>query len=174
MGITRECIEKGIASFPGLAHRQQAIAHHKNVLYINDSKATNAQAVEKALLCYQDSPIYWLLGGRPKEGGITSLIPYFSSIQHAFLYGEAIQSFLPTLRDRLPYTLCETLEEAVEKSSALAFKDHMRNAVILLSPACASFDQFLDFEARGEAFCKAVTKVINLEKNGIQGETCFL
>lgn len=212
MGLDADVISKGIVSFPGLAHRQQVVAHHKNVLFVNDSKATNAEAAEKAFMSYKDTPIYWLLGGQPKEGGITSLIPYFSKIKHAFLFGEATPVFLPTLEGRIPYTLCETLEEAVKKASDLAFNDQaqgqgdsmqtfdrhceersdeaiqtytasrllhplrglamtesgdgqLQDAVVLLSPACASFDQFKDFEARGEAFCEVVKELIQGNKN---------
>lgn len=174
LGLDSDVISKGIASFPGLAHRQQVVARHRNVLFVNDSKATNAEAVEKALMSYQDTPIYWLLGGQPKEGGITSLIPHFSKIKHAFVFGEATPLFAATLEGRVAYTTCKTLEEAVKKASTLAFnhglamteggEDPEERAIVLLSPACASFDQFKDFEARGDAFCEAVREVME-EKN---------
>jgi len=167
MGFGVDAIAKGIASFPGLAHRQQVVERYKNVVFVNDSKATNADAVAKALACYQGSSVYWLVGGRPKEGGITTLKSYFSSIEHAFLYGEAASSFFLTLEEGVPYTLCETLEEATEKAAKLAFTDQKRDAVVLLSPACASFDQFRDFEARGEAFCQYVQKEIDLEEKKV-------
>jgi UDP-N-acetylmuramoylalanine--D-glutamate ligase len=160
MGLGPDTISHGIASFPGLAHRQQVVAHHKNVQFINDSKATNAEAVAKVFEAYQDVPIYWLLGGRPKAGGITTLKPHFSKIKHAFLLGEATPTFLPTLEGIIPYTLCNTLEEAVKQASSLAFSDEEERVIVLLAPACASFDQFTDFEARGEAFCCAVKDVI--------------
>jgi len=160
MGIGAETIAQGIASFPGLAHRQQEVAHYKNVTFVNDSKATNAEATAKALACYQGSPVFCLLGGRPKEGGIASLKPYFPVIEHAFLYGEAASSFLLTLKGEVPYTVCKTLEEATEKAAKMAFDDQKQDAVVLLSPACASFDQFADFEERGEAFCRYVQKAI--------------
>lgn len=161
LGLSPDTIISGISSFPGLAHRQQVVTRHKNVLFVNDSKATNGEAVEKVLACYQGSPIYWLLGGRPKEGGIESLTPYFSTIKHAFLFGEASPVFAHTLEGKVPFTLCETLAEAVKKASQLAFKDQLENAIVLLSPACASFDQFKDFEERGDVFCKTVKKIIN-------------
>lgn len=164
MGLGSEAIAKGIASFPGLAHRQQVVDRYKNVVFVNDSKATNADAVAKALACYQGSPVYWILGGRPKEGGITSLKSYFSTIEHAFLYGEAASSFFLTLDRNVPHTLCETLEEATEKAAKIAFNDQKKDAVVLLSPACASFDQFRDFEVRGEAFCQYVQKAIAFEQ----------
>jgi len=165
LGLEPESIAKGISSFPGLAHRQEVVARHKNVLFVNDSKATNAEAAEKVLECYQGSPLYWILGGRPKEGGITTLTPYFSKIKHAFLFGEAKSSFLPTLQGNLPLTLCDTLEEAVSRASRLAFDNQEQGAVVLLAPACASWDQFSDFEARGNAFCMAVKTAIEEENS---------
>jgi len=174
INLDREVIIKGLATYPGLAHRQQRITHHQNVTFVNDSKATNAEAVAKALLCYQGSPLYWLLGGRSKEGGITTLKPYFSAIEHAFLFGEAASNFALTLEGRVPYTLCETLDQAVEKASSRAFQDHKEGAVVLLSPACASFDQFRDFEERGDAFCHSVQGVIEREKRNPKGEECSL
>ncbi|MBY0500719.1 MAG: UDP-N-acetylmuramoyl-L-alanine--D-glutamate ligase [Alphaproteobacteria bacterium] len=163
-GVDKENIIKGMETFPGLVHRQQRVASHKNVIFINDSKATNADAVTKALMCYQGSSLYWILGGRPKEGGITTLVPFFSLIEHAFLYGEAASNFALTLEGRLPYTFCKTLEEAVEKASSMAFHSKKSDAVVLLSPACASYDQFRDFEVRGEAFCQYVQRIIEIEK----------
>jgi UDP-N-acetylmuramoylalanine--D-glutamate ligase len=163
-GVEKGSLIRGIETFPGLAHRQQRVANHRNVAFINDSKATNADAVTKALMCYQGSSIYWILGGRPKEGGITSLMPFFSMIEHAFLYGEAASNFALTLEGRLPYTFCKTLEEAVDGASSMAFCSEKSDAVVLLSPACASYDQFRDFEVRGEAFCQYVQRVIEIEK----------
>jgi UDP-N-acetylmuramoylalanine--D-glutamate ligase len=164
-GLEIETIAKGMKSFPGLAHRQQVVAHHKNVLFVNDSKGTNGDAVEKALLAYQGISIYWLLGGQAKEEGITKLKPYFSTIKHAFLFGEASAAFASTLEGEVPYTFCETLEEAVNKASKQAFRDQKPDAVVLLSPACASFDQFKDFEERGDLFCQYVQEAIQHKKN---------
>lgn len=161
MGLEAKDITAGLASFPGLAHRQQVVAHHKNVLFVNDSKATNAEAVEKVFESYEGSSIYWLLGGRPKDGGITMLKPHFSKIKHAFVFGEATSLFSSTLRGYMAYTICHSLEEAVKKASSLAFQNQEPDAVILLAPACASLDQFKDFEARGNVFCAAVKEVIN-------------
>ena len=160
-GLTSEMILQGLVSFPGLAHRQQIVTQFENLTFINDSKATNAEAVAKAMLCFKDRPLYWLLGGRSKEGGIESLKPFFPFIEHAFLYGEAASSFALTLGKDVPHTLCQTLQEATEKAITLALKEKKPNAVVLLSPACASFDQFQDFEARGEAFCSYVRELIH-------------
>lgn len=160
LGLEAEAILESVASFPGLVHRQQVVACHKNVTFVNDSKATNAEAVAKALLCYQDQPLYVLFGGRPKEGGITPLLPYFSSLSHAFLYGEAARAFALTLEGKVPCTLCQTLEEAVGLATTLALEEGRPDAVVLLSPACASFDQFPNFEIRGEVFCQRVHDLI--------------
>lgn len=160
IGLESDSIVKGIASFPGLAHRQQVVAQYKNVTFVNDSKATNAEAVLKALACYQGASLYGLLGGRAKEGGIVSLGPYFPAFKHAYVYGEAGPVFALTLEGKVPYTLCATLQEAAEKASQQAFQDGHPDVVVLLSPACASFDQFRDFEARGDAFCAYVSEVI--------------
>jgi UDP-N-acetylmuramoylalanine--D-glutamate ligase len=148
MGLGRAEIVAGIVRFPGLAHRQEPVATVDGVRFINDSKATNADAAAKALACYDG--IYWIAGGVPKAGGITSLAPYFPCIRRAFLIGEAARDFAATLGDAVPHEIDDTLDKAVAAAFAAAKRD--RNAVVLLSPACASFDQFTDFEARGEAF----------------------
>ena len=131
--------------FPGLAHRMELVGSTRGVTFVNDSKATNADAAEKALLAYEN--IRWIAGGRPKEGGIEALRPLFPRIARAYLIGEAEAAFAATLGD-MPHARCGTLERAVGE----AWADARPGDVILLSPACASFDQFADFEARGEAF----------------------
>lgn len=168
MGLAPQVITQNMASFPGLAHRQQVVACYKAVTFVNDSKATNAEATAKAFACYQDSSLYCLFGGRPKEGGITNLRSYFPIIQHAFLFGEAASSFALTLKGTVPYTFCETLEEALTKAANMAFRDQKEKAVVLLSPACASFDQFRDFEERGKVFCNYVEEIIELEKRDLE------
>ena len=143
-------IAKALLTYPGLAHRQERIAVIDGITYINDSKATNADAAAKALACYES--IYWIVGGKPKEGGIVSLAPHFKDVRHAFLIGEAADSFASTLEGRVAYTRSGDLKSAVAAATARARADGLGNAIVLLSPACASFDQFADFEARGEAF----------------------
>ncbi len=143
-------IAKALLTYPGLAHRQERIAVIDGITYINDSKATNADAAAKALACYES--IYWIVGGKPKEGGIVSLAPHFKDVRHAFLIGEAADSFASTLEGRVAYTHSGDLKSAVAAATARARADGLGNAIVLLSPACASFDQFADFEARGEAF----------------------
>lgn len=150
IGIAPEIIVASLRSYPGLAHRQERIAEIDGVLFVNDSKATNADAAAKALGCYDN--IYWIAGGRAKEGGIADLAAYFPRIRRAYLIGEAADSFARTLEGHVPYALTGNLGLAVESAYADARSAGHGGAVILLSPACASFDQFRDFEARGDAF----------------------
>lgn len=144
--------QSGLSSFPGLAHRMEEIGRAGNVLFVNDSKATNADSTEKALLSFPRD-CYWILGGKPKEGGITSLAPYFKSVAKAYLIGEASDAFAATLESaHVPYVRSGTLDKAVAAASADAQASGAAEAVVLLSPACASYDQFKNFEVRGEAF----------------------
>ena len=163
-GLTDAEIVGGLQSFPGLAHRQERIAEINGILFINDSKATNADATAQALECYKDATIYWLVGGRPKEGGIQSLEAYFPKIEHAFLFGESSQGFALTLAENTPYTECGALSTALNKAYVKAKEDKKKMPVVLLSPACASFDQFRDFEARGDAFRELVQELVKSEK----------
>jgi UDP-N-acetylmuramoylalanine--D-glutamate ligase len=149
-GVGPAVIAACLRSFPGLPHRQELVAVIDGVRYVNDSKATNADAAEKAILCYES--ILWIAGGRPKEGGIEPLRPHFHRIRHAYLIGEAAEAFAATLAGAVPATICVTLESAVAAAAAEAARQEPQGAVVLLSPACASFDQFTDFEARGDAF----------------------
>jgi len=153
-GISAEAAIAGIRTFPGLAHRQELVDTIDGVRYINDSKATNADATEKALACYP--AIYWIAGGLPKAGGITSLAPYFTRLRHAFLIGNATGEFAATLDSRVPYTRCGDLATALAAASERARAEHVPGAVVLLSPACASYDQFPNFEVRGDIFRELV------------------
>lgn len=149
-GIAPEDIARAIESYPGLAHRQELVGRIGPVAYVNDSKGTNADAAEKALLCYDN--IYWILGGQPKEGGIDSLAPLFPRVRKAFLIGDATDAFAATLKDRVATERCGTLDVAVGRAHACAQADGLPGAVVLLSPACASWDQFKSFEHRGDVF----------------------
>ena len=151
-----------IRSFPGLAHRQELVATINGVRYINDSKATNADAAEKALACYQ--AIYWIAGGLPKAGGIAPLAPYFSRLRHAFLIGTATEEFAATLGSSVPFTRCGDLATATAAAAEQARQDGASGAVVLLSPACASYDQFAHFEARGDAFRALVAGLHKAER----------
>ncbi|HEX5320107.1 MAG TPA: UDP-N-acetylmuramoyl-L-alanine--D-glutamate ligase [Stellaceae bacterium] len=153
-GLSEAVATAAIRSFPGLAHRQELVDTVAGVRYINDSKATNADASEKALICYP--AIYWIAGGLAKAGGIAPLAPYFGRLRHAFLIGNATEEFAATLDGKVPFTRCGDLTTAVAAAAEQARGERVPGAVVLLSPACASFDQFTDFEARGDRFRELV------------------
>ncbi len=150
LGLPWDKLAQALRTFPGLAHRMEEIRRIGHVLFVNDSKATNADAAERALSSF--SNIYWIAGGKPKAGGIESLVPYLPRIRKAYLIGEAAEAFSKTLGGKLPSTISKTLERAVAEASADALSATGAEAVVLLSPACASFDQFPNFEVRGDAF----------------------
>ena len=154
LGLTHQQIAAGMRSFPGLAHRQERVRAIGHVAYINDSKATNAESTAKALDCYRR--IYWIAGGLAKAGGITPLAPWFENIAHAFLIGGAAPAFAETLAaTHIPHSDEGDLAAAVAAAHAAAQADP-EDSVVLLSPACASFDQWPSFERRGDAFRDAV------------------
>ncbi len=157
-GVSAPVAAACLLSFPGLAHRLENVAEIAGIRYVNDSKATNAPAAAQALACFDD--VYWIAGGRPKADGIVALKDSLSHVVHAFLIGEAAKSFADTLDGRVPNTIIGDLEGAVAEATALAKSDGREGPVVLLSPACASFDQWPDFEARGEAFRAAVRSLM--------------
>lgn len=159
LGLKDSEIIKALESFPGLAHRQQLVKSWQQIRFVNDSKATNAEAVAQALAAYSGENIYWLAGGRPKEGGITALEPYFATVNHAFIYGEAQDLFALSLEGKVPYTRAKDLREATELALKKAANHPKKETVVMLSPACSSFDQFKDFERRGEAFCDYINEL---------------
>ena len=165
VGLSLREIQSGLDSFPGLAHRMEQVGRKNHVLFVNDSKATNADAAAPALSSF--GRIYWIAGGLPKEGGIEPLRSFFPRIAKAYLIGEAAPAFSATLGETVPYEISGTLEAAVEHAAADAARDEAEEAVVLLSPACASFDQFKNFEVRGEAFRAAVNAIEGL--TGIGG-----
>ncbi len=154
LGVRRELIVEGLKSYPGLPHRQERVAAIGNVTYVNDSKATNADATARALASYRD--IYWILGGQAKEGGVAPLAPWFERIRHAFLIGEATELFAGQLEGRLGYSRCGDLQSALAAAHAMSQRAALSRdsgpAVVLLSPACASWDQWRSYEHRGDAF----------------------
>jgi len=154
LDLSRREIERGMQSFAGLAHRQQLVATLGGVRFVNDSKATNADAASKALVCYDT--IYWIIGGRPKSGGLGGLENLLATVRHAFIIGEASDDFAAWCKGKIPFACCGTLEVAVQKAAAMAWHDKIKDACVLLSPACASFDQFTSFEARGDTFAALV------------------
>ena len=149
-GLEDNEIARGLLSFPGLPHRMEEVGRIDRALFVNDSKATNADAAEKALASFSD--IYWIIGGKPKEGGLETLRGYFPRIRKAYLIGAASDEFARMLEGALPYERCETLDVATTRAACDALEDDAATPVVLLSPACASYDQFANFEARGDAF----------------------
>jgi len=154
LGLTHDQIFAGLKSYPGLAHRMEQVARDGKVLFVNDSKATNADAAEKALLSFND--IYWIIGGKAKEGGIEPLRPLFGKVRKAYLIGAAAQDFAKTLEGAVAYEQCGTLDVAVAAAARAAAASDAPEPVVLLSPACASYDQYPNFEKRGDAFREAV------------------
>ncbi|MGB3043086.1 MAG: UDP-N-acetylmuramoyl-L-alanine--D-glutamate ligase [Xanthobacteraceae bacterium] len=154
LGVSSDVLQKGLRSFPGLAHRMEQTGRRGNVLFVNDSKGTNADATARALASFGD--IFWIAGGKPKSGGITSLAEFFPRIRKAYLIGAAAQEFAATLEGKVPYEISETLEVAVPNAARDAEAAGLSDAVVLLSPACASFDQFPNFEVRGVRFGELV------------------
>ena len=146
-----------IASFPGLAHRLEHVGRIGKTLFINDSKATNADAAARALAVYPY--IFWIAGGKPKDGGIESLASWFPRIRRAYLIGEAAHQFARTLDGKAPYEMSGTLDVAVNAAARDAAASDVPAPVVLLSPACASYDQFKDFEQRGDAFRAAFARL---------------
>jgi len=150
LGVSRDRLQNGLRSFPGLAHRMEQVGKLGNVLFVNDSKGTNADAAAHALSSFAD--IFWIAGGRPKVGGISSLTEFFPRIRKAYLIGEAAQGFSDSLGERVAHEISETLDVAVAHAAKDAEASKLHNPVVLLSPACASFDQYRNFEIRGAAF----------------------
>jgi UDP-N-acetylmuramoylalanine--D-glutamate ligase len=153
LGVSMEDAAAGLITFPGLAHRMETVAQVGRIKFVNDSKATNADAARQAMSTYPR--FHWIVGGRPKAGGIEPLADLFPRVAKAYLVGEAAAEFGKTLEGRAPIVQSGTIETAV----AQAFADAQAEGgdqVILLSPASASFDQYPDFEVRGDAFRAAV------------------
>ena len=157
LGLDLPAIQKGLASFPGLAHRMQQVGRKGNVLFVNDSKATNADSAAKALASFHD--IFWIAGGKPKTGGIASLTEFFPRIRKAYLIGEAAKDFAQTLEGKVPYEMSGMLAAAIAAAARDAEASGLKEPVVLLSPACASFDQYPNFEVRGKAFVDIVLAI---------------
>jgi UDP-N-acetylmuramoylalanine--D-glutamate ligase len=161
LGVGADAIAAAMRSFPGLAHRMQQVGRAGAIGFVNDSKATNADAAEKALSSFDT--IYWIAGGIAKSGGIEPLRPLFSHVARGYLIGQAAKSFAATIGESFPVKDCGTLDVAVAAALDDASRDGRPGAVVLLSPACASFDQYPNFEVRGDAFVKAVSELPGIE-----------
>jgi UDP-N-acetylmuramoylalanine--D-glutamate ligase len=157
-----DAFQAALARFPGLAHRMEEVGRLARVLFINDSKATNADSAEKALAAWPRD-IYWILGGKPKEGGIASLEAYFPRIAKAYLIGEASEAFATTLAGKVPFERCGRLDAALAAATRDAGGSAGAEPVVLLSPACASYDQYKNFEVRGDHFRALVSALAGIE-----------
>jgi len=150
LGLAPAAIQAGLRSFPGLVHRMEELGRLGKILLVNDSKATNADSAAQALACFAD--IFWIAGGKPKTGGIESLRKFFPRIRKAYLIGEAAEEFAATLGGEVPHEIDGTLDKALAAAMRDAGDSVAPEPVVLLSPACASFDQYRNFEVRGDAF----------------------
>ncbi len=164
VGLSDGEINAGFKSFPGLAHRMEQVGHIGKTLFVNDSKATNAEAAAPALSSFPR--IYWIAGGLAKEGGIDALSPFFPRLAKCYLIGEAAPQFAATIGIKAPFEISGTLAEAVAHAARDSALDGAAEPVVLLSPACASFDQFKNFEKRGDAFRDAVLALPGIKKMG--------
>jgi len=151
LGVPAAEVAAALKTFPGLPHRLEEIGRLGRTLFINDSKATNADSAATALAAFERD-VLWILGGRPKAGGIASLTGFFPRVAKAYLIGEATEEFAATLDGRVPVVRCGTLDKAVATAAADAATSRAPEPVVLLSPACASFDHYRNFEIRGDAF----------------------
>ncbi len=163
-GLSNEEIQSGLNSFPGLAHRMEVIGSIGHTSFVNDSKATNAESSSMALGSFKN--IYWIAGGLAKDAGIEPLRSHFPDVAKAYLVGEAAPEFAAALGNEVAYEISGTIEAAVRHAAKDAGDAKGDSNVVLLSPACASFDQFPNFEARGEAFREAVTRLDGLVPYG--------
>jgi UDP-N-acetylmuramoylalanine--D-glutamate ligase len=164
LGLDPDRVTIGLRSFPGLPHRLEEVGRKGRVLFVNDSKATNADAAEKALLSFDN--IFWIAGGRAKTGGIEPLRPLFNKIVKAYLIGEAAELFAQQIGDAFPFARCGTLEAAAAEAAHDAEQSGLKEPVVLLSPASASFDQFADFEKRGDYF-RTIVRALLAGKSGV-------
>ncbi len=170
LGVTLADAAEGLMTFPGLAHRMETVGQFDGVRLVNDSKATNADAARAAMSSYPK--FYWIAGGVAKAGGIESLSDLFPRVEKAYLIGEAAADFAGTLHGHATTALCGDLETATTHAfaDARAFATSTgEEAVVLLSPGCASFDQFADFEARGDAFRQIVQGLARPAAKGATG-----
>ncbi|MCV2866936.1 UDP-N-acetylmuramoyl-L-alanine--D-glutamate ligase [Albidovulum sediminicola] len=153
LGLAPRLIEDALRSFEGLPHRSQLVGERGGVRFVNDSKATNADSAAKALQAFER--IRWIAGGLGKDGGIAALAPHFGAVAKAYLIGHSAREFALQLGD-VPHEICETMERAV----ARAAEEAQPGETVLLAPAAASFDQYKDFEKRGEDFADRVRALI--------------
>lgn len=158
LGLPEQAIEQGLRTFPGLPHRMERVGEFNGVLYVNDSKATNPASTAPALAAYPPNPdkrLHWIVGGLPKGDNLNECVPWFGHVACAYTIGEAGPLFSELLAPHMRVERAEMLCEAVRRAVAAA----RPGDVVLLSPACASFDQFRDYEVRGDTFRKLVAEL---------------
>ena len=160
LGVEPAKIAAALKTFPGLAHRMEEVGRKGAILFVNDSKATNADAAARALASFSD--IFWIAGGRAKEGGLSGLEPFYPRIRKAYLIGEAAEAFAKQL-EATPHVVAGTLDRAVGMAKSDAEVAKLAHPVVLLSPACASYDQFPNFEVRGDRFRELVRAIPGVE-----------
>ena len=164
LGVDAPTVARALRSFPGLPHRQELVARIGEVAYVNDSKATNGEAALRAIRSYER--IYWIAGGVAKAGGLGPVLPELHRVRRAYLIGEAEEGFADEIGGRVPARRCGGLDRALEAAHADAQADGAPGATVLLSPACASFDQFPSFAARGDAFRDRVRRLAGTRRCG--------
>ena len=155
--IDREIIAESIMNFHGLPHRMERVDSLNGITFVNDSKATNLEASERALACYKN--IFWIAGGRSKGLDCNRLADCLSNIHHVFLIGESSEEFEKLINNKVKTTLCGNLRTAVREAYNAALVCKNLSPTVLLSPACASFDQWKNYEARGDAFRQFITSL---------------
>ncbi len=160
LGVESAKIAAALKTFPGLAHRMEEVGRKGAILFVNDSKATNADAAARALASFSD--IFWIAGGRAKEGGLSGLEQFYPRIRKAYLIGEAAEAFAKQL-GATPHAVAGTLDRAVGMAKSDAEGAKLAHPVVLLSPACASYDQFPNFELRGDRFRELVRAIPGVE-----------
>jgi UDP-N-acetylmuramoylalanine--D-glutamate ligase len=160
-GVAPNVATKAMDRFPGLPHRMEIVARKGKVLFVNDSKATNADAASRALKSYDD--IFWIAGGKAKEGGVQSLRSLMKRVRGAYLIGEAAREFEGQLAGAASCFQCGDLPTAVARAARDASASGAASPVVLLSPACASYDQFRNFEERGEVFRKLANQIETID-----------
>ena len=166
VGLTIETIREGVQSFKGLTHRQERLSPIERVAFINDSKATNAAASSQALKRFSD--IYWILGGQSKGDGVASLVDQLSAVKAIYVYGQDSRRLIRQLGVDHTIIQCRTLDEATQRAFDDARGSSFQNPHVVLSPACASFDQFANFEARGDHFKACVEQLRQAYNAGLQ------
>ena len=158
LGLAPAAINRGLASYQSLPHRMERVGEHGGVLFVNDSKATNPASTAPALAAFPPAPakrLHWICGGLPKEDNLDECAPHFGNVAAAYTIGEAGPLFAALLEPHMPVERCEMLAEAVRRAMAGA----QPGDVVLFSPACASFDQYRDYEIRGETFRTLVSQL---------------